>query len=207
LKQAPRFFVSTRHFTTNARETEDRAQMSTAQQRADFVLVSLALRVTPWVRVLSWHATATINSSLALGDNGFRPKRLAERSTASILETAATTSWSTALARNISGRKNLAERQGTYWWALPRTRAWLPGKFWNCVFVDKEGYPYFVQTELLLFLLQSRSPLTLARDALWRKQAILDNFLRVHPQRPMVLRKALPDFGIDNLLNGVILPS
>jgi hypothetical protein len=28
------------------------------------------------------HATTTINSSLALGDNGFRPKRLAERSIA-----------------------------------------------------------------------------------------------------------------------------
>ena len=58
--------------------------MSTAQQQADSVLVSLALRVTPWVRVLSWHATATINSSLALGDDGFGPKQFAERSIASI---------------------------------------------------------------------------------------------------------------------------
>jgi hypothetical protein len=29
----------------------------------------------------------------------------------------------------------------------------------------------------------------------------LDNSLRVHPQRPMVLREALPDFGLDNFLN------
>ncbi len=33
-----------------------------------------------------------------------------------------------------------------------------------------------------------------------------DNFLRVHPRRPVVLREALPDFGLDNLLNrGVIV--
>ena len=155
MKQAPPFFVSTRCFTTNARETEDRAQMSTAQQRADSVLVLLALRVTPWVRVLSWHATATINSSSALGDGSFGPKRLAERSTALILGTAAT-SWSTALARNVGGRKNLAERQGTNWWALPRARARFLGEFpfrknppRNCVFVDKEGYPYLVRFGLL----------------------------------------------------------
>ena len=49
--------------------------------------------------------------------------------------------------------------------------------------------------------MQSRSPLALARDAWWRKQANLDNFLRVHPRRPVVLREALPDFGLDNLLN------
>ena len=35
----------------------------------------------------------------------------------------------------------------------------------------------------------------------------LDNFLCVHPQRPMVLRDALPNFGLDNLLNRVISPS
>jgi hypothetical protein len=34
--------------------------------------------------VLSWHATATINSSLALGDDEFGPKQFAERSIASI---------------------------------------------------------------------------------------------------------------------------
>jgi hypothetical protein len=98
---------------TNAREMEDRAQMSTAQQGADYISVLLALRVKPWVQVLSWHATATLNSSSALGDDGFGPKRLAERSTALILGTAATTSWSTALACDDDGRKN-AKRQGTY---------------------------------------------------------------------------------------------
>ena len=35
----------------------------------------------------------------------------------------------------------------------------------------------------------------------------LDNFLCVHPRRPMVLLGGLPDFGLDNLLNGVILLS
>ena len=155
MKQAPPFFVSTRCYTTNARETEDRARMSTARQRADLVSVSLALRVTPWVRVLSWHAIATINSSSALGDDGFGPKRLSERSTASILRTAATT-WSTALARNIGSRKNLAKCQGTYWQALPRARARFPGKLpfrknppRNCVFVDEEGYPYLIGFGLL----------------------------------------------------------
>ena len=154
MKQAPPFFVSTRCFTTNARETEDRARMSSARQRVDSVLVLLALRVTSWVRVISWHGTATINSSLALGDNGFGPKRLAKRLTASILGTAATT-WSMALARNISGRKNLAERQGTYLRALPRARAQFPGQFCfrknppqNCGFVKEEGYPYLVQFRL-----------------------------------------------------------
>ena len=159
--------------------------------------------------MISWHATATINSSSALGDSGFGPKRLAEHLTASILGTAATT-WSTALARDVGGRKNLAERQGTYWRALPCACAWLPGKFplrkhpRNPVFVDKKGYPYFVRTGLLLFLLRSRSPLALTRDTWRRKQANLDNFLPVHPQRPMVLHKVLPDFGLDNLLNRVI---
>ncbi len=171
MKKAPPFFVSTRCFTTNARKTEDRAQMSTARQRSDLVSVSLALRVTPWVRVLSWHATATINSSSDLGNNGFGPKRLAKHSIASILGTAVTTSWSTALARDVSGRKNLAKHQGTYWRALPRARAGLPGEFplrkhpRNRVFVGEEGYPYFFLTGLSLFLLRSRSPLALARDA------------------------------------------
>ena len=39
------------------------------------------------------------------------------------------------------------------------------------------------------------------RDAWKRKQANLDNFLCVHPRRPVVLREALPDFGLNNLLN------
>jgi hypothetical protein len=69
---------------------------------------------------------ATINSSLALGDNGFGPKRLAKRSTALTLGTAATT-WSTALACNVGSRKKLAKRQGpSCWRALTHARARLP---------------------------------------------------------------------------------
>ena len=49
-------------------------------------------------------------SSLALGNDGFRPKRLAENSIVSIGGTAAT-SLSTALACDVGGRKNLAECQ------------------------------------------------------------------------------------------------
>jgi hypothetical protein len=124
-------------------------------KRADLVSVSLALSVMPWVGVLSLHATAPINSSLALGDNGFGPKWLAKRSTALILGMAATT-WSTALACNVGGRKNLAKRQGTYRWALPRACARFPDEFpfrknppQNCVFLNKEGYPYLVRFGLL----------------------------------------------------------
>jgi hypothetical protein len=116
-QEAAPFFVSSRHLQTNARETEDRARWSTARQRADLSPVFLALRVTPWVRVLSWHATATINSSFVLGDNGFGPKRLVYCSITSIAGMAAT-SWSTALACDVSGRKILAKRQGTYWRVL-----------------------------------------------------------------------------------------
>ena len=78
--------------------------------------------------MLSWHVTTTINSSSALGNNGFGRKRLAERSTASIMGTAVTT-WSTALACNVGGIKNLAECQGTYWRMLPRAPARFPGEF------------------------------------------------------------------------------
>ena len=103
----------------------------------------------PWVRVLSWHATGTINSSLALGDDGFGTKQLAERSIALIVGTAATT-WLAALANNVRSRKNLSERQGTYLRALARARAQFPGNFplrknqWSSVFVNEEGYPYLI---------------------------------------------------------------
>jgi hypothetical protein len=64
-----------------------------------------------------------------------------------------------------------AEHQGTKGLALTRARARLPGKFpprkhpWNPVFVDEDGYLHFVQTRLLLFLLQSRSSHSLACSA------------------------------------------
>ena len=79
---------------------------------------------------------------------------------------------------------------------------------WNCVFVNEDGYPYLVRFGLLLclsFSLQSRFSLALARNAWWRWRANSDNFLRVHPRRPVVLREALPDFGLDNLLDGVVI--
>jgi len=62
---------------------------------------------------------------LALGDDGFGLKRLAEPSIASILGTAATI-WSTALARDVGSWKKLAERQGTDLLVLARTRARFP---------------------------------------------------------------------------------
>jgi hypothetical protein len=115
---------------------------ATARQRADFALVFLALRLMPWARVLSWHATATINSSLALGDDGFGPKQLAEPSIASTLGTA-TTLRSTALARDGGSWKKLAKRQGPCWRALVRAPARLPSVYplTDCsrsqVFVDE----------------------------------------------------------------------
>jgi hypothetical protein len=72
-----------------------------------------ASRVMPWARrVLSGHATATINSSGASGDDGFGPKRLAERSTASILGTAATLRSTALLAQDDGSWKTLTDRRG-----------------------------------------------------------------------------------------------
>ena len=88
----------------------------------------LALRVTPWARVLSWHEAATINSSLASGDDGFELKRLTKPSIASILGTA-TTIWSTALARDGGSWKELAERRGPCWCVLVRARTRLPSVY------------------------------------------------------------------------------
>jgi len=50
-----------------------------------------------------------INSSLALGDKGFGPKRFAECLIASIAGITAAIPWLTALAREFGGRKNLPE--------------------------------------------------------------------------------------------------
>jgi hypothetical protein len=85
--------------------------------------------VTPWARrVLSRHATTTINSSGALGNNGFGPKRLAPPSIASTLGMAATIR-STALARDGCSWKKLAERRGPCWRALVRARTRLPSNY------------------------------------------------------------------------------
>jgi hypothetical protein len=75
-------------------------------------LGSLGLsRVTPWARRVLWHATATINSSGASGNNGYGPTRLAEPSIASTLGTAVTLR-STALARDDGSWKKLTDRRG-----------------------------------------------------------------------------------------------
>ena len=100
----------------------------TMRQQAGSASVFLALRVKSSVRVLSWHATALRTSSLASGDDGFGPKRLAERSIALIVGTAATT-WSTALARNVGSRKIPTKHQGAYWRALACARARLPSVY------------------------------------------------------------------------------
>jgi len=91
------------------------------RQRADFALVLSASRVTPWARrVLYGHATATINSSGTLGNDGFGPTRLAKPSIASTLGTAATLR-STARSRDVGSWKKLTERRGP-WWRCSATR-------------------------------------------------------------------------------------
>jgi len=65
---------------------------------------------------------------LALGDDGFGPKRLAEPSIALILGTAAII-WSMALARDVGSRKKLAERQETDLLVLARTQAQFPSEY------------------------------------------------------------------------------
>jgi hypothetical protein len=50
---------------------------------------------------------------LALGDEGFGSKQLAEHSIAKILGTTTATLWLMALARNVGGSKIPVKRQGT----------------------------------------------------------------------------------------------
>ncbi len=93
-------------------------------------MVLSASRVTPWAhRVLSGHATPTINSSGASGDDGFGPKRLAERPTASNLGTAATLRSTALLARDGGSWKKLTERRGPCWCMFVRTRTRLPSVY------------------------------------------------------------------------------
>ena len=87
-------------------------------------MVLSASRVTPWARRVLWHATA-INSSGASGDDGFGPKRLAERSTASNLGTAATLRSTALLARDSGSWKKLTKHRGPCWCVLVRTRTRL----------------------------------------------------------------------------------
>ncbi len=93
-------------------------------------MVLSASRVTSWAcRVLSGHATATINSSGASGDNGFGPKRLAEHSTASNLGTAATLRSTAFLARDGGSWEKLTERREPCRRALVRVRLRLPSVY------------------------------------------------------------------------------
>ena len=95
--------------------------MVAPRQRADFAVVLSASRVTPWARrVLSGHATATINSSGTSGNDGFGPTRLAKPSIASTLGTAATLR-STARSRDVGSWKKLTVRRGP-WWRCSATR-------------------------------------------------------------------------------------
>jgi hypothetical protein len=131
---------------------ENRARWGAPRQRADFALVLLASRVTPWARlVLSGHATETINSSGAWGDDGFGPKPLAERSTASNLGTAATLRSTALLAHDGGSWEKLTERRGPCWCVLVRAHTRLLSVYprgdhsRSQFFVDKEGYPYLVR--------------------------------------------------------------
>ena len=120
------------------------------QLRADFALVLLALRVMPWARqMLSGHATVTINSSGASGDDGFGPKRLAERSTASNLGTAATLRSTALLARDDGSWKTLTDRRGPCWCVVVvRTRTRLMSVYPRG---DRSHGQFFVDEEVMNF--------------------------------------------------------
>jgi hypothetical protein len=165
-------FVSSRHDRTNARETENRARWGASQQRALFALVISASRVTPWARrVLSGHATATINSSRALGDE-FGPKRRDEFSTASIWGTAATLRSTALLARDDGSWKKLTDRRGPCWCVFVRTRTRLVSVYprGDCsrgqFFVDEEVLNFEVDSERLASSCRCRAHGTLVVPAI-----------------------------------------
>ena len=107
----------------------------------------------PWARrVLSGHATATINSSGASGDNGFGPKRLAERSTASNLGTAATLRSTALLARDDGSWKKLTDRRGPWWCVSVRTRTRLVSVYPRG---DRSRGQFFFDEEVLNFEIDS----------------------------------------------------
>ena len=74
-----------------------------------------------------------------------------------------------------AGVKSLPNVKELTWRAHTRARARLPGEFplrkhpRNPVFVDEEGYPHFVRTGLLLFLLQSRLLSHSLASIAWRR--------------------------------------
>jgi hypothetical protein len=122
------------------------------RQRADFALVLSASRVTPWARRVLWHATATINSSRASGDDGFGPKRRAERSTASNLGTAATLRSTALLACDDGSWKKLTDRRGPCWCVFVRTRTRLMSVYPRG---DRSRGQFFVDEEVLNFEIDS----------------------------------------------------
>jgi hypothetical protein len=130
------------------------------RQRADFALVLSASRVTPWARRVLWHATATINSSRASGDDGCGPTRLAEPSIASTLGTAAT-QRSTALARDGGSWDKLTDRRGPCWCVFVCTRTQLMSVYPRG---DRLRGQFFVDEEVLNFKIDSERLASSCRD-------------------------------------------
>ena len=116
-------------------------------------MVLSASRVTPWACRVLWHATATINSSGASGDDGFGPRWRAERSTASNLGTAATLRSTALIARDDGSWKKLTDRRGPSWWCvLVRTRTRLVSEYPRgdrSYFVDEEVSNFEIDGERL----------------------------------------------------------
>jgi hypothetical protein len=111
--------------------------------------------------VLSGHATATINSSGASGNDGFGPTRLAEPSIASTLGTAATLR-STALARDDGSWKRLTDRRGpSLCDALVRVRTRLPSEYPRG---DRSRSQFFVDEEVVNFEVDSERLESSCRD-------------------------------------------
>ena len=131
-------------------------------------MVLSASRVTPWARRVLWHATATINSSGASGDE-FGPTRRDERSTASILGTAATPR-STALSRDDGSWMELTDRRRPSWWCvLVRTRTRLVSEYPRgdrSYFVDEEVSNFEIDGERLASSRRRRTHGTLSVHAI-----------------------------------------
>ncbi len=115
-------------------------------------MVLSALRVTPWACRVHWHATATINSSGASGDDGFGPNRLAEHLTASNLGTAATLRSTALLARDDGSWKKLTDRRGPWWCVSVRTRTRLVSVYPRG---DRSRGQFFFDEEVLNFEIDS----------------------------------------------------
>ena len=135
-------------------------------------MVLSALRVTPWARRVLWHATATINTSGASGDDGFGPKRRAECSTTSNLGTAATLRSMALLARDDGRWKKLTDPRGPCWCVFVRMRTRLVSVYprGDCsrgqFFVDEEVLNFEVDSERLTSSCRCRAHGTLVVPAI-----------------------------------------